>query len=636
MFSHELSASPWNLLARELSMVLLNPRHPAVAAAGLSLKPTPLHPSTMISELSHLRRLARWATGEGLPSDLSAWQDSDLRRFIQDLREELSTTSVTHYIAMLKSLHRHGPALTGRGLHSDPWPGKSARNVARAPAFSAVSTPAIPPGLWFPLIRAAWTYVHTLAPDILRAHHRHQELLRIATTTTADQAARLSDWLTDPEHHIPIHATPHWRRPDSDDEVNWSLLTLLLGMRSSHQTSIFDRRTAAGRRRMAQVENAITAGHPTTTGVIDDLSQVQYADRSSGPWHPGLSPSAIRHERLVLRNACFVLVAGLSMMRDSEIHEISHGSIVEHYGTPAIVSTKQKHDPNSPTKHWWITEPVAEAIAVAEQLSQDADRIFTPLRRTDADVPRSHQMLDAFIAQINATRTVTGLDEIPSGRVRPHMFRRTMTMLTDQFAGSEIALGIQLKHIATRALANRSTQGYAAADKAWADHLESAIEAARFRRLEDLYRSYKTGEPVGYAPAADKMAQVFDHIQDTVKARGGDASVERALLLKARISIRFGSFNHCAFDENNPTGAVCLENAIIPTGHTGPLQDRCRPERCANSIIGPEHLPIWNSEKRALLAVIDTPGLPACRTAALQRELTEVNAVLHKADKRKP
>src|SRR4051794_35682416 len=41
---------------------------------------------------------------------------------------------------------------------------------------------------------------------------------------------------------------------------------------------------------------------------------------------------------------------------------------------------------------------------------------------------------------------------------------RTMAMLTDQFAGSEIALGIQLKHIATRALANAATRGYAAGD----------------------------------------------------------------------------------------------------------------------------------------------------------------------------
>jgi hypothetical protein len=273
---------------------------------------------------------------------------------------------------------------------------------------------------------------------------------------------------------------------------------------------------------------------------------------------------------------------------------------------------------------------------VAEQLSTEPDRIFTPLQRPDADVARSHQMIDAFIAHVNATRAVTGLDEIPAGRARPHMFRRTMAMLTDQFAGSEIALGIQLKHIATRALANRSTQGYAATDTAWADHLDTAIEAARLRRLEDLYQIHKTGATVGYGPAAERMTQVFDHIQDTVKARGGDTTVERALLLKARISIRFGSFNHCAFDERNPAGALWLDNATVPTGHTGPLPDRCRPDRCPNSIIGPEHAPIWRSQQRTLLTLIDTPELPPCRTAVLQRELTEVQAVLDKTNKETP
>lgn len=631
VFSHELALAPWNLLARELSMIMLNPRHPAVVAAGLSLKPKPAHPSTVIKGLSHLRRLARWAKDEGLPPHLNAWQDGDLRRFIQTLREELSTSSITQYIGTLKSLHQHGPALTAGGLSCDPWPGRSARKVAQVPSPSTMSTPAIAPDLWFPLIRAAWAYVHTFAPDILRAHHHHQELLADATTTSADLDARLGDWLRDPGHHIPVHATAHHRKLDSDDQVNWSLLTLMLGWRSPLQA--FDRRKAAGRRRMAQVHNAVASGHSTIAGVISGLTQVRYPDGASGPWHPGLSPRAIRYERLILRNACFVLVVGLSMMRDSEIHEIGRGSLVEHYGTPAIVSTKHKHDPNQLSKHWWITEPVAEAIAVAEQLSPEPDRIFTPLWRPDADVARSHQMLAAFIAHINATRTMTGLDEIPAGPVRPHMFRRTMAMLTDQFAGSEIALGIQLKHIATRALANRSTQGYAAADTAWAEHLDSAIEAARFRRLEDLYRTHKAGHRIGYGPAADKIMQAFDHIHSTVKARSGDAAVERALLLKTRISLRFGSLNHCAFDESNPAGAVCLEKTTIPAGHKGPLQDRCRPDRCANSIIGPEHLPIWGNEERALLTLIDTPGLPPCRKAALQRELTEVQAVLLKADK---
>jgi hypothetical protein len=178
--------------------------------------------------------------------------------------------------------------------------------------------------------------------------------------------------------------------------------------------------------------------------------------------------------------------------------------------------------------------------------------------------------------------------------------------------------------------------GYAAADISWAEHLDSAIDAARFQRLEDLYTAHKASESLGYGPAAERMAKAFEDIQETVKARCGDAAVERALLRTARTSIRFGTLNHCAFDENNPTGALCLENAIIPPGHTGPLQDRCRPDRCANSIIGPEHVPIWDAEKHTLLTLLDTPKLPPCRKAALQRELTDVEAVLDKADKEHP
>jgi hypothetical protein len=146
------------------------------------------------------------------------------------------------------------------------------------------------------------------------------------------------------------------------------------------------------------------------------------------------------------------------------VHEIAPGSIVDHNGTPAIKSTKGKHDPNLPIKHWWITEPVAEAVAVAEQLSEHHDRLFPPLLRKSADVSRSHQMLDAFINHINPTTAQTGLEPIPPG-------------------------------------------------------------------------------------------------------------------------------------------AACLDNAIIPEGHKGPRQDRCRPDRCVNSVIGPEHLPIWATERQTLLTL---------------------------------
>lgn len=49
-------------------------------------------------------------------------------------------------------------------------------------------------------------------------------------------------------------------------------------------------------------------------------------------------------------------------------------------------------------------------------------------------------------------------------------------------------------------------------------------------------------------------------------------------------------------------------------------------------MIGPEHIPIWTSERNTLLTLIDTPGLPPCRKESLQRELSDVEAILHKTD----
>jgi hypothetical protein len=100
--------------------------------------------------------------------------------------------------------------------------------------------------------------------------------------------------------------------------VHWSLLALMLGSEPSCLSNVFRRSLATGRQRIARVEAAVAGGHPTTTGVIDGLAVIQLADGTSAPWHPGLDPRALALERRMLRNACYVLVVALSMMRDSE------------------------------------------------------------------------------------------------------------------------------------------------------------------------------------------------------------------------------------------------------------------------------------------------------------------------------
>jgi hypothetical protein len=165
-FSAELSAPYWNLLARELAMIALNPRHPAVIAAGLSRKPKPAAPTTLVRSLTHLRRLARWAGEHAMPP-LAAWREDDLRRFIDSMDGKVVRSTIRFYIDLFRDLHELQQVLACGGVRVDPWRGKTARQAAGVVRAEGLSTPVIPPGQWFSLIRAAWTYVHVFAPDIL-------------------------------------------------------------------------------------------------------------------------------------------------------------------------------------------------------------------------------------------------------------------------------------------------------------------------------------------------------------------------------------------------------------------------------------------------------------------------------------
>ncbi|MGY5533915.1 integrase [Streptomyces sp. C-3] len=622
---------PWKLRAREVAMIELNPRHPLVLASGIPAPRRPNNPRSVVMVLGAMRNLAAWAAEQGLSPDLATWRVHHLHAYLSQLKERISADTALTHVKAIRELHRCGPLLTGGGLPDDPWQGMSSRaaaGVTWTKTSREISTPVIPPDIWFPLINAAWTYIDRFGPDILQADRTYERLRANARQGSAGTATfRLHRWLDDPRNRVPLH---HAHEPAVRDVggVHWNLLAWQIGYDPARSHALVAGKTIPRKLALA----AVKRGQCRPASLLDSYATVTRPDGTTGPWHPGLDPRCLQAEIRALRVACFVFVSALSMMRDGEVHEITKGSVVQHYGAPAITSALIKGQEDFPVKHWWIIEPVARAIATAEELTPHPDRIFTGVRsRTNSgETFSAAERMAAFIKHINAMSVLTGLEPIPEGRVAPHMFRRTMSMLTDQFPGSEIALGIQLKHAAARALANRTTQGYAASDASWAQHLDQAVEASRFRNLRELFDTHKTGQPIGFGPGAEQLTRTFDKIRDTVAAHGGDAAVEEAMLKKARISIRFGTLNNCLFDAANPVGALCLENTLLPPGHTGPLPDRCRPERCGNSMLGIQHAAIWDSEDRTLLKLLDTPGLPAGRRAALEQQRSDVQTLLRK------
>ncbi|WP_409054877.1 hypothetical protein [Streptomyces sp. SYP-A7185] len=357
----------------------------------------------------------------------------------------------------------------------------------------------IRPETWFPLVRAAWAYIDTFGPDILKALDRWKAIQADYHDGHIDEIhRRFAAWLDDPASRVPIRPAQ-----DGRQAVNWSLLNALLG-RHPRRFNFFPIDTKSGRARRRTVEELAENGR-VQVGLLPRLAEVERPDGTRGPWHESLQPQQLHFEALALRNASYCLAVALSMMRDSEIREISKGSVVEYFGTTAVKSTKQKLDPDLPTKHWWIVDQVACAIETVEQLSPHPELAFgsVPGYGPETLFDSGDALLD-FIRRVNESRHVTGLDAIPPQHVAPHMFRRTMAMLTRDFPGSEIAVGMQLKHVATRALANRTTAGYMVKDPTWAKYLDNAIAERRFDRLKELFAADSRGETIGFGPGAGR------------------------------------------------------------------------------------------------------------------------------------
>ncbi|MEW2522810.1 hypothetical protein [Actinacidiphila alni] len=645
--SLQTMAPALNLVAREMGMIWFNPRHPVVLAQGIHLSPAWRSVSTVKKRFGILRQLSDFGDKLGLQL-FTEWGDEDFKNYLAWHREATARDTNkrrrdseeytnTGHIRVIKDLHQFRTLLAAGGPGNDPWPGVSARKVLDL-GNEPLRTKAIIPAAWFPLVKDAWTYIDVFSTDILRASARLRDLQQRAIKVTPGQAeVILRRWLADRANRVPVRLVRS--APRTDYEVNWTLLSWMIGVDFISPTSqLFNPSTRWGRARREPVEEAVARGQITTHPLVDPV-KVERGDGTCGPWHPALQGQELWIERTTLRNACLVFCLALSMMRDNELRAVLKDSVVEYYSSPAVKSTKRKLDPDMPTKHWWITRPVAKSIDVASQLSLHPELAFSAINDNEPDaVFDSQKAIDSFIRAVNLRRQHTGLAEIPKTRITPHMFRRTMAMLTRDFPGSEIAVGMQLKHVATRALANRSTQGYMAKDANWAKYLEDAITERRFERLKDLYDADGRGENVGYGPGADRMRETFAavrhkaaQLRSTGKAQRGDKRVEYDLLRRTKFSIRFGKLNHCTMDDDNPAGAKCIEDAIVPEGHKGPLHDRCRPSRCANSFVTIDQISIWQAEHGSLTRLRELPNLPRPRRDQIDQQLVDIEIVLKRA-----
>ncbi|MFJ1957708.1 hypothetical protein ACIOGT_31075 [Streptomyces microflavus] len=766
-----------NVQLREMAFAWLNPTHGVLRRTGIFLAAEPMGLSTVKAHCLKLQALARRGAEMGL-GGLGGWDKEHWKLIVADQGAELDPRTVATYVNGVRALRRVATVVSGVDPFDDPWDGLAASKVAsqehedESAETDGLSTPDIPPITWWAMLRAAWTYIHVLAPDIFGwredLQRRTAELPapkpraeRVESLMSDDLDALLNAWLADPGHLVPLLAK-EWQGSPAGTPI-WNTLSRIIT--SGRNQDLFTARAGRLTKRVAARRTAIlaavgdgrcltvhgpTAGrtlgappyqpqsHRPTPGAeldedvkswladpdnripvraVDDLhgkagtpiwatlarqiwgprdaarsypclkvnrarsamirrameagqivlvhstersragwrslpmscSQATVITRTDGisvPWRTEITQGELDDELRMLRAACYIFIVALSMMRDSEVQEIERNPLVTYFGSPAITSRKTKLDPARPELFWWISEPVAEAVAVAEALSWHPTHLFATLEpprqgtrpRRSEGRPRNvgrngitpSDEIDFFIERINATRDRLGVDEIPAAHVRPHMFRKTMSAIAAREPDSEIAVGLQLKHVARRAMANRTSHAYGKMDPEWAKEFDQELEHAAALKLVGLLSARRGGEAVAVGPGAARLHAGLDMVIETMnndpllRAQIADERVEAALLASEFPQLHLGTINHCMFDAPQ---AECQDQLPEDQRGQAPLLGACEPARCRNSLVTRSHAPIWISEEEDLMEMAkDRRIAPPKRESVLIR-LSDVRRI---------
>ncbi|MGP5484598.1 hypothetical protein ACTXMZ_16615 [Brachybacterium alimentarium] len=621
----------WNLCARELAIAQLNPVHSIVRRQGVHLAAQPVHVRTIRAKLDGLRRFASWYTDHFVEVPLRELRQADLDRFLIDAKQHTAPSAVTSAVGAIRDLHTYDALLTGGGISFRPWGDETTAAVSGRRVSAELSTPVIPPAVWWPLLRSCWQYIDVFSNDIFNAADEWAALDRPSgeRRRVTDPGSTLEAWLDAPGSHVPLHRLTYGRFTKGD--IHWALLSLLVS--DGHSKHLFtDARNPAVRSRRQEIRDALKDGRIRSVpgGLLTRPTEVERLDGSRGPWIDGFDPATIREQIKILRNACYVFCAALTMMRDSELLSIKKGSLTTFHGSPAVTSQLRKGRNGTRRRNWWIIEPVAQAIAVAERLALN-DEVFGSTRRNHQHDERlarfdRHDELGSFISEINALGQAAGFDPIPETHLAPHMFRRTMAVITTQQPDGEIALGIQLKHAARRAVANATTTGYASETPEWAAEFEHELQDAVAARLVGLWTT-KDGAGTRLAGAGaqrfrDKLARVEDAM--TNGATVGDERTLRSLLRDRFSTLRWGTINHCL---GIPEQAACLEGMPADVAADGVMPNRCQPATCRNSVVTDEHAPIWIAEEQDLIQKLKDRRMAPDSREQLESELVDVQRI---------
>jgi len=617
----------WNLRARELLMIRLNPQHPKVRAQDVFLGDRPSPPRIAASTVYYLRVLSEWAQHEGLSIDVSRWPGDIGERMLRHLAERrgISAPSQLQYAQAIRDLHRFGPLMADGGLPEDPFEGRALTSSligSFRQRFSECTTEVLTPDRYWPIVRAAWRYVDVFADDIIAANEQRQRYRQWKTSTAriVDPERRLERWASDPESFVPLHLES---RAQTASSPNVSLIEFHAGIGRFQAMATAERRD----RLVAMTAAMLQAGQGRPGGLVPDLADVNRPDGSHGPWCDGLDAQATEVQVGHLRAACFIFIAAFVGMRDSEIQELERGAVSEWCGSP-IIESRLRKQADGEARRWAIIDPVAKAVSVLEQITTHDRYLFSPVRPMTSGRRAgiaSWTEIKEFAGWIHSHGEQMGLEPIPLGPLSAQRFRRTFAVQAAREPFAEIALGWQLQHVANRLTTTQAYMGDRG--NAWADALEDEQLTATTDRLYDAFVGYQRSETAA-GPGVGRRNKLFAEVgQDLATRFNGevtDDAVVRQLLRHHATRFYPGTVNDCLF---NAATAECLRRAgKAPTDR--PLLSVCEPGTCANSTVREVHVPLWRSNRDRIDYLLARGDISPVQRELLETERRRVDSVV--------
>ncbi|QMU75974.1 hypothetical protein GXW83_09735 [Streptacidiphilus sp. PB12-B1b] len=579
--------------------------------------------STVAAEWWSLRCFFRFLDAEHDGLRLDELPQPVLDSYLHHCRDEdMLPYSLRHRLQVIRRLHLAAEAMPTDRLEITPWNGRALSRVIGSPAISRHEnrTPRIPPQVIAPLVQAALFYVQTAAPDIVNARAELQVLEESLDGIRGLSLALLEsylDGLAAEGRGVPVFDGTG-RQPQLVGTPAYSYIMRKSGAgRAIADDSYSDR-----------INTALERLGPELGGMDTPIAPHPQTGR---PWRERFSPPAVGQQERLLRAACYILIAYLSGMRDSEVKGLRNGCHYTEMSTDGVIvrhkvrSQLVKGGRGVP-ETWVVIGPVAQAIGVLEQLPHQEVLFCRPVAGRPYSTVSANRMndnLNEFLAHcINVGFPVPDVDGKP-WNLTTRQFRRTVAWHIAHRPYGTVAGMIQYKHLSVAMF-----EGYAGTAPSGFRAEVAAEEAlARLADIVERYEDFKAGVRSS-APGGTRTDNEFAKVQQELQDFPGRLVDERRLQAMLRASARtlhVGTLNDCYYQ---PETALCRTTG----GEGGPLLNNCRPDRCANSTVTARHRPGWVEARAQTEQALAFIGLSELQRTALRVHLSDVTNVIEGID----